>query len=163
MNKKISIIAIAGVLLTALILTGAGYNDTLTTTSHLTGYLKQVSVSSSCTIGTNCDSTSISGLKGGTYWITSASTLTLSEVVTSSPTTTQVIPGASFCVKCAVAGVCRVDPHANDRLKSGATAFSNGVDIYSSGTEGDEICFEAEPGAAGWTRRGVSGTWAQGT
>ena len=95
-------------------------------------------------------------------YVTAAATLTLPEVVASSPSATQVTPGAVVCVYSTGANVVRVDVNANDRMRLNGTAQTNGVDIYSAGAAGNFGCFQADS-ASGYTSWGLSGVWTQGT
>ena len=96
-------------------------------------------------------------------FITAAGTVDLPEVVASSPTVSQVTPGAWSCVYSTVAGAVRVNPHANDGISlNGAARSANGTDIYSASAVGDFICLIADS-ASGWSTLGRSGTWTVGS
>ena len=96
-------------------------------------------------------------------YVTAAATLTLPEVVASSPSATQVTPGAMVCVYSTGANVVRINPNdADGIILNGAARATNGVDIYSAGAAGNFQCIQADS-ASGWTTWGASGTWTAGS
>jgi hypothetical protein len=96
-------------------------------------------------------------------YVTAAATLTLPEVVASSPSATQVTPGTMVCVYSTGANVVRINPNDADGIRmNSATRGTNGVDIYSAGAAGNFICIQADS-ASGWTTWGASGTWTAGS
>ena len=123
-------------------------------TSELTGSIHIVNVSSNCTIGTDCDSTSTKVVYGGLMFVTGARTITLPAVSA----------GMSACFYSISASAIIIDPNASDGIKlSGATRGTDGYYITnSSAAAGDYVCIVADS-AAGWTTLGMNGTWAQQT
>ncbi len=99
----------------------------------------------------------------GSVYVSAAATITLPEVVASSPSSSQVTPGAVVCVYSTGANVVRINPNDNDGIRmNSATRGTNGVDIYSAGAAGNFICIQADS-ASGWTTWGASGTWRAGS
>jgi len=150
----------------ALISGGSGgtpsWSSSLTLTGNLTGLVKVVPATTSCTIGSDCDSTSVAVARGGAIFATAAITVTLPEIV-SSPSATQVAVGASLCV------IARddneqlvVDPHANDSITLAGTKGSAGISVQNtvsaSDGGGDFICFLAVE-TDNWMQMGYRGTW----
>jgi len=71
--------------------------DKFTMNKPFTAPFKVLSLSSSCTIGVDCDGTSIEVTHNGFILATAAITVTLPEIV-ASPSATQVPVGASLCL-----------------------------------------------------------------
>jgi hypothetical protein len=152
---------------TAIISTSTGVTDislsaiNLATTGNITGLVKVLSLSSSCTIGSDCDSTSVKIAHGGTILATAAITITLPEIV-ASPSATQVGIGASICVIARDASEALVvDPHANDSISlcnTGACTKDTAGDSVTATQAGAKICLMAVE-ADNWMDMGVRGTW----
>jgi hypothetical protein len=93
-------------------------------------------------------------------------TIVLREIVASGATSTQVEPGAHFCV--IVDGAdgsasVRVDPDAADHIEYGGTVMANGEYIYNDSDEkGDFMCFYAMDDTT-WILMGYRGTVAEET
>lgn len=137
---------------------GTGAIDT---TGQITGKVKVLSISSSCTIGSDCDSTSVKVAYGGIILATAAVTITLPEIA-DSPSATQVGVGASICVIARDASEALVvDPHANDSISlcnSGACAKDTAGDSITATQAGAKICLVAVEND-NWMDMGTRGTW----
>ncbi len=129
----------------------------LITTGRMSGNPKIVSVSSSCTIGSNCDGTSVEVAAGGIVLATAAVTVTLPEIV-ASPSATQVGVGASLCLIARDASEALiVDPHANDSITLAGSKKAAGKYVTATGA-GSKICLVAVE-ADNWMDLGTVGTW----
>lgn len=150
-----------GSLTTKLHLNSTGLADfqagVVTTTGEMTGGIKVLPVTASCTIGSNCDGTSVRIARGGIVWVTVAATVTLPEIV-ASPSATQVGIGAGLCIATRDAGEALVvDPHANDSITLDGTKGGAGKYVTATGA-GAEICLVAVE-LDNWKDRGKAGTW----
>lgn len=124
----------------------------------LTAPLKVLPISASCTVGSDCDGTSVQLAYGGAVLATAAITVTLPEIV-SSPSATQVRIGASICVIARDAGEALViDPHANDSITLDGTKDTAGNNITATGA-GAFACLLAVE-ADNWMVMGTSGSWS---
>lgn len=138
------------------------WSSSLNLTGNLTGLVKVVPATTSCTIGSDCDSASVAVARGGAIFATAAITVTLPEIV-ATPSATQVAVGASLCV------ITRdnneqlvVDPHANDSITLAGAKGSPGASVQNTVGEssggGDYICFLAVEND-NWMVMGSKGTW----
>jgi hypothetical protein len=134
------------------------------TNSTITGYAKVVEVTGDCTIGSNCDSTSVLVAKGGLIFATAAANVTLPEIVASSPSATQVTIGAYICLMSRDQNeVLTVHPNAADSFTpkdhAKQTAGNHMIETVSASTgAGNMICFLAAE-ADNWMQMGTVGTW----
>lgn len=130
---------------------------------HLYGHIPFKSVTDSCTIGIDCDGTLVRLAWGGVIQNTvTAKIITLPEIVASSPTEIQVVPGASICVMNRDANeTTTVNPNDNDTITLAGVTDTAGDAIISTGNATSiniYVCLFADS-ASNWTVMGYSGTW----
>jgi hypothetical protein len=129
----------------------------------LYGHIPFLSITSSCTIGADCDGTKVRLAWGGIIQNTvTAQVVTLPEIVASAPTAIQVVPGASICVMNKDANeTTTIQSHANDKITLGGVQSSADRYIISTGSATSiniYACLLADA-ADNWTVMGYSGTW----
>ena len=119
----------------------------LVTTGQISGAIKTLSLGTTCTIGSDCDSTSTRIAYGGFILATAAITITMPAAAA----------GMSVCVYVRDASeTVVIDVPAGDQIKP--TTNATGDSISSPGAAGDFICMVAFD-ATDWYVLGKSGTW----
>lgn len=145
--------------------TDIGYSSiNLGTKGFVTAGVKVLSLSSTCTIGSDCDGTSVKVAEGGFILATAAIDITLPEIVASGATATQVNVGASLCIMSRDNNeAVTVHPNAADSFTpkdhAKQTAGNHIIETVTASTgAGNMICFVAAE-ADNWMQAGTIGTW----
>jgi len=123
---------------------------------------KVLPLSSTCTIGTDCDTTSVDIANGGLIFSTATITITLPEIVTSPSTAIQVPIGANLCFYQKDNNeVLTITPNAGDSITLGGTKGAAGVGVKTGAGAitgaGDYVCLVAVE-ADNWMIMGTGGT-----
>jgi hypothetical protein len=136
--------------LKALVYSGGAAN--FATTGTITGRTKIVTVTGSCTVGTDCDSTSTAGLDGGMFLATATAVVTLSAGAV----------GQMACfMERDVSEALSVKPASGEQIVLNGTLLDANHKVTSASGAGDFICLAfLESGK--WYSLGRSGTWTDG-